>query len=266
MKSISAVQTSKPAQQAAGLESVDLTLRLVELLAGSKVAKGVTEVALELGISKTRAHRHLRCLVELGYAYQDPRTEGYEVGIRVLALGEMVRDRFDIARLMYPVMARLGELSGFAVTLAGIVEGAVTVLEMVPGRGLFEFTIRPGARMGLLTSAHGLVTLAYGAPELLDAELAREGAGSASKTAERIRKSIAEIRKNGWARSVDGVQVGFGALAAPVFDHRGALRASIAIVGSVRDLTSSESPAQEAMIKKASVDASHLLGWRGDPL
>ena len=66
----------------------------------------------------------------------------------------------------------------------------VTVLEMVPGRGLFEFTIRPGARMGLLTSAHGLVSLAYGAPELLDAELARESAGSASKTAERIRKAI----------------------------------------------------------------------------
>ena len=110
---------SKPVQPAAGLESVDLTLRLIELLASSKVAKGVTEVALELGISKTRAHRHLRCLVELGYAYQDPRTDGYEVGIRVLALGEMVRDRFDIARLLYPVMARLGELSGFAVTLAG---------------------------------------------------------------------------------------------------------------------------------------------------
>lgn len=266
MKSIPAAQTSKAVQSAAGLESVDLTLRLVELLASSKMAKGVTEVALELGISKTRAHRHLRCLVDLGYAHQDPRTEGYEVGIRVLALGEMVRDRFDVARLMYPVMASIGETSGFAVTLAGLVEGSVTVLEMVPGRGLFEFTIRPGARLGFLTSAHGLVTLAYSPQELLESELARAGAGSASKAAERVRKTLLEIRKNGWARSVDGVQVGFGALAAPVFDHRGEMRASIAIVGSTRDLTSSAASAQEAMVKKASVDASHLLGWRGGAL
>jgi DNA-binding IclR family transcriptional regulator len=160
-------------------------------------------------------------------------------------------------------MAGIGEASGFAVTLASVVENEVTVLEMVPGKGLFEFTIRPGARLGYLSSAHGLVTLAYGPPEALEAELARDGAGPVFKTAERVRKTLQEIRKNGWARSVDGVQPGFGALAAPVFDHRGALRASIAIVGASRDLTSASAPAQEAMIKKASADASQLLGWRG---
>ena len=234
MKAIPAAQPTKAIQPAAGLESVDLTLRLVELLASSKMPKGVTEVAQELGISKTRAHRHLRCLVDLGYAYQDPRTEGYEVGIRVLSLGELVRDRFDVGRLMYPVMAGIGEASGFAVTLASVVENEVTVLEMVPGKGLFEFTIRPGARLGYLSSAHGLVTLAYAPPEALEAELARDGAGPVFKTAERVRKALQDIRKNGWARSVDGVQPGFGALAAPVFDHRGALRVGTALRVGIR--------------------------------
>ena len=75
------------ASSAPDLNSVDLVLRLVELLAASREPRGVTDVARELGISKPRAHRHLRALVQRGYARQDPRTEGYEVGIKVLVAG-----------------------------------------------------------------------------------------------------------------------------------------------------------------------------------
>ena len=259
-----AKQMMRPTQTAASLESVELTLGLIELLASSKVAKGVTEVAFELGISKARAHRHLRCLVDLGYASQDPRSEGYEVGIRVLALGELVRDRFDIVRLLYPILARLREDSGFAVTLASLIEGAVTVLDMIPGKGFFEFTIRPGARLGLQSSAHGLVALAFGPKDLLSSELA--AAGETSEKADRLRKLIVEICANGWARSIDGVEFGIGAVAAPVFDHRGAWRGSIAIVGAARELTSQSTATQQALVEKASMDASHLLGWRGGVL
>ncbi len=67
---------------------------------------GVSEVARELGISKARAHRHLRALVQRGYARQDARTDGYEIGVKVLALGEAVRDRFDAAAAMRPADGR----------------------------------------------------------------------------------------------------------------------------------------------------------------
>ena len=71
-----------------------LILRLLELLARSREPRGVSDVARELGITRPRAHRHLRALVQRGYASQDPRSEGYEVGVKVLTLGEAVRDRF----------------------------------------------------------------------------------------------------------------------------------------------------------------------------
>ena len=93
----------------ADLELVDLVLRLLEHLAAQRTPRGVSEVARELCISKPRAHRHLRALVQRGYARQDPRTDGYEIGVRVLALGESVRDRFDVAGAMRPVLGPLSE-------------------------------------------------------------------------------------------------------------------------------------------------------------
>jgi len=118
------------------LQSVDLVLDLVEQLAASPRQLGVTEVARALGISKARAHRHLRALVRRGYARQDPATERYEIGVKLLPLGEAVRERFGVLDAMRPQMARLREATGQAVTASVLADGAVTVLEMLPGRTL----------------------------------------------------------------------------------------------------------------------------------
>jgi DNA-binding IclR family transcriptional regulator len=256
----SASQTSGP-----DLESVDLVLRLIELLADARSPRGVTEVARDLGISKPRAHRHLRALVQRGYARQDPRTEGYEVGIRVLALGERVRDRFDLVTALRPVMNDLADRSGLAVTVTGLVEDAVTVLDMIHGRTLIAFTTRPGAQLDFHASAHGLVTLAFGSPELLEALLSRpvkQWTASTLTAPDDIRRAVAQVRRQGWATAVDAVQIGLNALAAPVFDHRGDWRGSLAIVGSSTDIPETPSEAMIEMIADAARTASRQLGWR----
>src|SRR5205823_1949141 len=102
-------------------ESVELVFRLLELLAGSREPMGVTEVARILSISKPRAHRHLRALVQRGYARQDPRTDGYEIGIRLVMLGEQVRERFDVIGAIRPLMGRLRDATGLAVTASAVV-------------------------------------------------------------------------------------------------------------------------------------------------
>src|SRR5271166_3053702 len=90
-----------------GLASVDLVLSLIELLAGSGRPRAMSDIGREMGISKARAHRHLRALVQRGYVLQDPDTERYEIGIKLLALGEAVRDRFDVLGATRPEMGRL---------------------------------------------------------------------------------------------------------------------------------------------------------------
>lgn len=234
----------------AGLGSVDLVLDLIERLAASPRPRGVSDLARELGISKARAHRHLRALLQRGYVRQDPETERYEIGVRLLSLGESVRERFGVLEAMRPEMARLREATGQAVTASALVEGEITVLEMLPGRTLIEFGVRPGARLALTSSAQGLVALAFGPPTLMagaDGVLAFE---------------IEAVRRQGWATAADRVMVGVGALAAPVFDHRGELRGAIAIVGSSQLIAAVPTDEQTAEVTRAAQEASRRLGWR----
>ena len=251
--------------QGSGLASVDLVLDLMELLAAAPRPRGVSDIARDLRISKARAHRHLRALVQRGYVRQDPETERYEIGVKLLALGEAVRDRFDVLGAMRPEMALLREATGQAVTASALVEGAVTVLEMLQGRTLVEFGIRPGARLDFHASAHGLIALAFGPPSLLDSVLAGPLTTFTAATvtgSDAVRAEVARVRAQGWATAMDQVLTGVNALAAPVFDHRGDWRGAIAIVGASQFIAALPSEDQIAEVTRAAAEASRRLGWR----
>ena len=210
---------------------------IVELLPQAPEPMGVTEVARELDISKPRAHRHLRALLQNGYARQDRRSEGYEIGVGLLRLGEQVRERFNVMAAVRPVMAPLRAATGLAVTASALVGDEVVVLELLQGAKLIEFGVRPGSKLDLHASAHGLVTLAFGPPLLLEAVLSKPLHAWTEDTLtdpDRIRAEVEQVRARGWATAVDAVQVGVNALAAPVRDHRGVLRGAVALVGATQ--------------------------------
>jgi DNA-binding IclR family transcriptional regulator len=260
---LSILEKPLPADEA-GLASVDLVLSLIELLAGSARPRGVSDIAREMGISKTRAHRHLRALTQHGYVLQDPETERYEIGVKLLALGEAVRDRFDVLSATRPVMGLLRDETGQTVTVSALVENRVTVLELLQGRTLVEFGVRPGAALDLHASAHGLVALAFGPPALLEESLSRPLKAHTAATLTDPTRLIAEIeqvRRQGWATAADQLLVGVNALAAPVFDFRGEWRGTIAIVGATGFIAACPDAAQLEQVTGAAAEASRRLGW-----
>lgn len=246
------------------LESVELVFRLVELLAAASQPMGVTEVARALSISKPRAHRHLRALVQRGYARQDRRTEGYEIGIRLVRLGEQVRERFDVIGAIRPGMGALRDATGLAVTASAIVGEEVVVLEMLQGASVIDFGVRPGSKLDLHASAHGLTALAFGPPSLMQGALAgplRTWTEHTLDDPEALKAEVARVRRQGWATAVDAVQIGVNALAAPVLDHRGVARGSVALVGASQAIPAQPSREQIELVTRAAAEASRGLGW-----
>lgn len=262
------METLDPAPHAighSGLESVDLVLALLELLAASARPKGVTEIARELGVSKARCHRHLRALTAHGYVRQDAASERYEVAIRLMVLGEAVRDRFDVLTALRPAMAGLREATGQAVTASALVEGAVVVLEMLAGRNPIAFGVRPGTALDLHATAHGHVALAFGPQALLETALTRPLKAWTAATLTRpadLRAAVEATRARGWADAPDQMLLGVNALAAPVFDHSGAWRGTIALVGATQFVPAPPTSELVGAVMAAAAEASAALGWR----
>lgn len=92
-------------------------LKILETLADAPAGKGVTELSLELDMTKSNAFRLLRSLSALGYVKQ-PDGKHYSTTMKVWQLGQRVMDHLDLPTLAAPQMMKLSQLTGATIYLA----------------------------------------------------------------------------------------------------------------------------------------------------
>ena len=249
----------------AGTSTLDLALRVIEFLAVQSRSLTLGDIANEFSASKSTVYRHLVTLQRHGFVRQDAATGRYEAGVKLVVLGEATRTRFDIVSAARPFLVDLRDKTGQAVTLCTMVDDEIIVLELIQGRSIIEFGTRPGTRLALHASAHGKVWLAFGPQRLLDQTLEGPLEAWAAQTLTdpaALRADIDQARAQGWATAPNQVITGVNTVAAPVFDFRGQLTASVAIVGSTQFIEPAPSSAQIEDVTAAAGRISHDLGWR----
>lgn len=256
------VRTS--AHLGSGTSTLDLALRLLEHLAQESKPTSLTGLAAAFSASKATVHRHLKTLARHGFARQDAETGRYDVGVKLLRLAEAARDRFAAAAR--GELTRLRNETRQAVTLCSLVENELVVLDLIQGQTVVEFGIRPGTRMDLHASAHGKVWLAFGPADLLERVLASPRKAWTPHTLldpDAIRADVAAVRARGWATAPSEIVLAVNALAAPMFDHRGGLAGSLAIVGSTQFILPEPAADLLRVVTATAERVSRALGWRG---
>lgn len=247
----------------AATNTVDLSLQLLEYLVASGKPVGVTDIAKVFQASKATVYRHLQAMVKHGFARQDEETNRYEAGIKLLVLGEAMRERFGILSVARSEMARLREATGHAVSLCAFTNDEVITLEILQGRTIVDFGVRPGTKMDLHATAHGKVALAFGPAHLLQSLTPESLFGWTSSTTRDVaalKKQITSIRKNGWATAANEIVPGVNALAAPVFDHREAYAGAVAIIGSTHLIEARPSAELIGLVTHSARQISRELG------
>jgi DNA-binding IclR family transcriptional regulator len=246
-------------------DTVDLSLRMLEHLAGSREPIGVSDLARVFHASKATVYRHLQSLVRHGFVRQDPGTMRYDAGIKLLILGERVRERFDILAVARDEMARLREQCEQPVTLSTLLDDRVVVVEVLQGRQIVNFGTQPGTVLDLHASAHGKVALAFGPPGLLGRCLAKPLKAWTAQTIcgrTALERAIAQVRLRGWATAPNQVLAGVNGLAAPIFNHLGNYAGAIAIAGSIQHIPATPPPGQISAVLEAATRISRKLGWK----
>jgi DNA-binding IclR family transcriptional regulator len=252
------------ADEGPATETVDLSLRLLERLASSREAIGVSELAREFGSSKATVYRHLQALARHGFVRQDSTTARYAAGIKLFILGERLRERFDVLSVAREDMARLREDTEQPVTLSALVDNQVVVLEVLQGRQIVNFGTQPGTVLDLHASAHGNVALAFGPDGLVEHCLSKPLKSWTPHTIcspSTLRRAIAQVKARGWATAPNRVLQGVNGLAAPIFNYTGAYAGAIAIAGSIQYVPASPPQEQIRAVTQAAQQISRKLGW-----
>jgi DNA-binding IclR family transcriptional regulator len=247
------------------IHSVATTLSIIEQLAQAPGPVGLRELSRRIGIPKPRIHRHLRTLVQLGYATQEPRGDRYCLTLKLSHLGRALAEQSDLHVVARSVMAALRERAGQSVMIGQIEDDGVRVIDILRNGSNVEISSRPGTLFDFHCTAQGKVALAFGAPRLwkrMESAPLRQWTDATITDIDRLRAEIDRVRHVGWAVAPGEILDGINALAAPIFDGGGALAGTIGVLGSIQFVAHHPDAELVAAVVDAARDVSCRLGFR----
>ena len=165
-------------------QSLERGLAILSVFKPGRPLLGVSEVAREVDLSRSTAHRYVATLAELGYLRQDADTRKYRLGPRVLDLGFSAINSMELRAISTPHLQQLSDETGRTANMA-ILDG-VDILYIERCRSAqqrqreIDLDLHVGSRLPAYCTSMGKVLLAaLPADELEelmgDIELARRG-------------------------------------------------------------------------------------------
>ncbi|MEI7444278.1 MAG: IclR family transcriptional regulator [Burkholderiales bacterium] len=228
-------------------------LGLLEVLAHSDRALGVTELATRLGIGKSNAHRLLQALVELGYARRDGDGGTYAASIRLWELGSAVLANLDLRRAAQGWMDWLLDRSRETVHLSVLDGDEVVYVHKLDSPEPVRAYTQIGGRAPAYCVATGKAMLAWLDTASLDAlstRLVPASSRTITEPAEFLRE-MERVRQQGYAINRGEWRETVGGIAAPVRDPSGRVVAAVGLSGPIERLRPSNLKALSADVIRA---------------
>ncbi|MER7497253.1 IclR family transcriptional regulator [Streptomyces pharetrae] len=248
---------------AGAVQSVDRAVSVLEILARSGEA-GVTEIADELGVHKSTAFRLLGVLENRGLVAQAKDRGKYCLGAGVLRLAGAAAVRLDISQEGVPVCRELADELGETVNIAVLDDDAA--VNIMQARGTASVTAQNwlGRRTPLHATSSGKVLLAHMPPTLREGLLARSLPRFTERTitgASMLRGELEAVVEQGYGATVEELELGLAAVAAPIRAHDGEVIAAISVSGPVYRLNFDRLPELARRTVAAGAELSRRMGY-----
>ncbi|HEY7892419.1 MAG TPA: IclR family transcriptional regulator [Solirubrobacteraceae bacterium] len=211
-------------------------LAILACFTSERPVLGISDLADELGASRSTTHRYACTLVELGYLEQDSKRR-YRLGLKAADIGMSALDSIDLRARSRPRLERLRKLTSQTVTLA-ILDGAeVVCIERLRGYHAgaleLELPLGYGSRLPAHCTASGKILLAALAPHeqrrvLRDLKPAKRTPRTVTSK-QALRAELDEIANTQLASEDEELTLGLRSLAAPVHGAHGEVVAAIAL-------------------------------------
>jgi DNA-binding IclR family transcriptional regulator len=250
-------------ESAGGVQSVDRAVSVLQILAQRGEA-GVSEVAADIGVHKSTAFRLLAALEERELVEQTQDRGKYRLGFGILRLASAVPGQLDVTQQARPICEQLAAQLGETVNIA--VRRSHFVVNLDQARG--PSAVGTHNWVGELTPPHatssGKVLLAYMTSEERRNVLASSGLARLTPqtiTSQReLEAQFEAAARDGYAFSVEELEEGLNAVAAPVRDHTGAVIAALSVSGPVYRFSEERMRDVTPDVVAAAAAISHRMG------
>ena len=244
-----------------GIQSVEIASRILAAMAQAAQPLQLKDIASRCDMPAAKIHRYLVSLTRTNVVVQDGADGRYSIGPAAIALGLAGLHSVDAVRIASAALSELRDESGETAVLAIWSEAGPAIIRIEDSSRPVFMNVRVGSTLPILRSAVGRIFAAYLPKGEAAPLIAKERRGSRAGKAPPVAEIVAATRRHGIA-AVDGDLVpGVTALAAPIFDHRARLVASIALLGSAGHLGASALSRNAALLKRRAAAISMRLGF-----
>jgi len=208
-------------------------LDILRLFKRTRPVIGAPEIARELGLPRSTAHRLIQVLESMGFLQRSRGNRDYTLGPAVLTIGFEYLGSLDMVELAEPFLTRLRDETGYSAHLVGRNGTEIVYLSRYPGNSTISSSIAVGATLPAHATVIGRVLLADLSAEELRALYAGHPmtryTDQTPTTLAKLEALLAEDRDRGYVASTSFFEPGLTTVAAPVRDRTGAVKAAISI-------------------------------------
>lgn len=216
------------------VQAVEHAIDVLEAIASTGRAQGVSDIARHTGLSKPTVHHLLTTLESRRFVIREPDSTRYRLSWALYELGSNVVRSVNLSRIARPYLDRLSAQTRESTLLGILDEDSVLYLDRgEPPAGL-EMTADAGRRGSLHATASGKLLLAHVPKDDLDRLLAQSLSKYTRTTVTDpavMRRQLAQVRNRGYATCWEEREPGLCSLAVPLRDYTGAVVAALTLAG-----------------------------------
>lgn len=249
-----------------GVQSVDRAVSVLEILARVGEA-GVTDLATEIGVHKSTVSRLLTALEEHELVEQAHERGKYRLGFGILRLANSVSGQLDITQQGREICEKLAVEMGETVNIAVLRSHYAVNVEQARGPTSVGTHNWVGELTPLHATSSGKILLSAMSAQARRDLLKQPGL---TRYTERTITSFGDldrlletVARDGYVVSVEELEHGLTAVAAPIRDHTGAVIAALSVSGPVYRLTEERAREIAPEVVSAAASVSERMGYQG---
>jgi len=215
------------------VQVIERMFTLIDILASREDAMSLKEISEKAGLHASTAHRILNDLAT-GRFVDRPQAGNYRLGMRLLELGNLVKNRLNVRDAALEPMRELHRITQQPVNLSMRQGDEIVYVERAYSERSGMQVIRAiGGRAPLHLTSVGKLFLASDEPQRIRAYATRTGLSGHTKNSltqlPALEKELAKVRRENYATDNEELELGVRCMAAGIYDDQKKLLAGLSI-------------------------------------